>query len=230
VLRRFELYTLETDASHHGVRALERACRDCGRFIPEVLDSAVGWNRSDAPVQLVWEHAYESAESYRRYMVHPFHASVLDRYILHDSPERIVTANALEAGLVGYLCDGPDYRMSGGLRRLVLLRVRRNASGEHVRRLEHVLSHGAQEAPELIVSVAAANSLGAAWFDGVTPIGPPPRWTHVWEQGFESTEAFETYLAGRTELAVAERTGWQTWMGGLVARAADVYYEPMAQA
>ena len=48
----------------------------------------MGTNLSDAPVQLVWEHAYESPEAYRRYMVHPYHAVVIDRYLLPDAPER----------------------------------------------------------------------------------------------------------------------------------------------
>jgi hypothetical protein len=224
VLRRFELYAIAADAPPGAVRALERACRECGRFIPEVLDSAVGWNRSEAPVQLVWEHAFESVEAYRRYMVHRFHAAVLDRYLLHDSPERVVTANVLGAGLVGYHCDGPDHRMAQGVRRLVLLRVEAGTSGEDVRRLEDVLNNARSDVPDMIVSVAAPNSLGAAWFDGVTPVGPPPRWTHVWEQGFPSLEALESYLAGGTELALAERQGWKTWRGGIVSRAADVYY------
>ena len=53
-------------------------------------------------LDLVWEHAFASPEAYRRYMVHPYHAGVLDRYLLHDSPERVVIDNDLGAGLVGY--------------------------------------------------------------------------------------------------------------------------------
>ena len=84
MLRRFEVYALRPDAPADAVVGLEEACRRCGRFIPEVLDGAVGTNLSDAPVQLVWEHAYASPEAYRRYMVHPYHAAVIDRYLLPD--------------------------------------------------------------------------------------------------------------------------------------------------
>ena len=101
--------------------ALATACRRCGQFIPEVLYSAVGWNLSDAPVHLVWEHAFASPEAYQRYMVHPFHAAVLDRYLLHDSPERVVTDNDLGAGLVGYQCDEPRVRHGRGRAPAVLL-------------------------------------------------------------------------------------------------------------
>src|SRR5271165_6620957 len=96
------------------VRRLAEAFSTCGQFIPEVLHSAVGWNLSPAPLQLVWEHAYASPEAYRRYMVHPFHAAVLDRYLLADSPERVVTDNDLGAGLVGYSCDGPTFGAAAG--------------------------------------------------------------------------------------------------------------------
>jgi hypothetical protein len=219
------MYAVAPQAAPEAVRALETACRTCGRFIPEVLDGAVGWNRSEAPVQLVWEHAYESPEAYRRYMVHPFHASVLDRYLLHDSPERVVVADTMGAGLIGYHCDEPSYRMTQGVRRLVLLRLDPGAAQDDVGRLEQALCDGRTEVRELTVSVAAANTLGAAWFDGLTPVGPPPRWTHVWEQGFPSLEAFESYRTGGSVLATAERQGWKRHMGEIVTRAADVFYQ-----
>jgi hypothetical protein len=119
--RRFEIYSVRPDVPRKKVREMEGILRNCGRFVPEVLHSVVATNLSKAPVQVVWEHAYESAEAYDRYMVHPYHANLLDRYLLHDCPERITTANDLACGLVGYECDQPIYYMSRGFRRLVLI-------------------------------------------------------------------------------------------------------------
>src|ERR1700688_5235745 len=121
MLRRFEVYAIRPDACVGAGRGLDAACANCGRFIPEVLDSIVGTNLSDAPVQLVWEHAYDSPEAYRRYMVHPYHAAVLDRFLLPDSPERVVLDDTAGLGLFGYACDRPAYRLAGGVRRVVLV-------------------------------------------------------------------------------------------------------------
>jgi hypothetical protein len=225
MLRRFEVYALRPDAPADCVRALESACRQCGQFIPEVLDSAVGTNRSVAPVQMVWEHAYASVEAYRRYMVHPYHADVLDRYLLQDSPERIVVDDPLGAGLVGYCCDGPSYRMSTGVRRLVLLRLEAQSSPEEVARLRDALERAPEDAPEMAVSVMGANTMGAAWFDGVTPITGPPRWTHLWEQGFSDLDALESYRHGDSRMAEAERSGWTREVGGIVKRSVEIFYE-----
>lgn len=225
MLRRFEVYALRPDAPVERVRDLEEACRRCGRFIPEVLDCAVGQNRSDAPVQLVWEHAYASPEAYRRYMVHPYHAVVVDRYLLPDAPGRIVIDGPLGAGLYGYACDTPSYRMRGGVRRLVLLRVGTGASEAEVSKLREALEGAPEDVPDMVVSIMAANTMGSAWFDGVTPIMGPPRWTHLWEQGFPSLDALESYRHGVSATAGIERAGWERGTRGVVSRAAELFYE-----
>jgi stress responsive alpha/beta barrel protein len=225
MLRRFEVYALRSDAPADRVEALESACRHCGRFIPEVLDSAVGVNRSEAPVQIVWEHAYASPEAYGRYMVHPYHAAVLDRYILQDSPERVVVDDPLGAGLVGYGCDTPVYRMHGGVRRLVLLRLDAQASPEDLARLRDALEGAPEHAPDMVVSVMSANTMGSAWFDGVTAITGPPKWTHLWEQGFASLDALESYRRGHSPAAEVERSGWEGEIGAIVKRSAELFYE-----
>jgi len=226
MLRRFEVYALRPDAPADGVRALEKACRLCGRYIPEVLDCAVGRNLSDAPVQLVWEHAYVSPDAYRRYMVHPYHAVVVDRHLLPDAPERIVIDGPLGAGLYGYACDTPAYRMSGGgVRRLVLLRVDNEASETDLSRLRRELERTPEHVPEMVVSVMAANSMGSAWFDGVTPIMGPPRWSHLWEQGFPSLDALDSYRRGESAMAGVERAGWDTGTRGIVKRSAELFYK-----
>lgn len=225
MLRRFEMYSVAQEAADDAVRALATACRRCGEYIAEVSHSAVGWNLSDAPVQLVWEHAFASPEAYQRYMVHPFHAAVLDRYILADSPERVVSDNDLGAGLVGYHCDGPVFEMKRGVRRLVLLRVAGQAAPGDVRRMEDVLHDVPAGADQMIVSVVGANTLGPAWFDGVTPVGGRARWTHLWEQGFLDWDDLEAYRHGGSSLAVTERLRWDGWMDGIIESAVDLSYE-----
>jgi hypothetical protein len=214
VLRRYEMYSIGPDAPPAAVRGLADAFVHCGRFIPEVLDSAIGTNLSEAPVRLVWEHAYESPEAYQRYMVHPFHACVLDRALLADSPERLVSDNDLGAGLVGYTCDGPVYRMAGGVRRLVLLDLE---PGAETAELEDAIAgeHGPR------VSVFAENTMGPAWMDGVTPITGRPPWSHLWEQGFDDLAALDAYRDGTSPMAELERKGWE----GVARRAASVHYK-----
>jgi hypothetical protein len=224
MIRRFEIYGVGPDAAGPGVAALETACRRCRAFIPEVLHSRVGRDISDAGPRLVWEHAFASPEAYRRYMVHPYHADLLDRYILNDSPERVVVDDGLGAGLVGYSCDGPVFALSSGVRRLVLLRLDRSASPAEIDRLTQTLADGPADDNQLILSVVGVNTLGAAWFDAVTPITGRPRWTHLWEQGFENLAGLDAYRDGPSPLAEAERRGWAGWNNGIIERAASLHY------
>ena len=225
MLRRFEMYAVARDPADDAVRAFETACRRGGEFIAEISHSTVGWNLSDAPVQLVWEHAFASPYAYQRYMIHPFHAAVLDRYILPDSPERVVSDNDLGAGLVGYHCDGPVFEMRGGVRRILLLRLTRQATPGAVRRMEEALRDAPAAAEQMIMSVVGANTLGAAWFDGVTPMGGRPRWTHLWEQGFVDRDGLDAYRHGGSALADAERRQWDGWMDGIIESAVDIHYD-----
>ncbi len=185
MLRRFETYNFDPHAPATDRARLRAAFRDSSRYIPEVLHSAVGENVSDAPVQLVWEHAYESAATYRRYMEHAFHAAVLDRYLLADSPERVVVDSDVGVGLAGYTCAGPDFYLSSGVRRLVLLDMQA-AGPEEI----DAVAATTRDSSTAAVSVFAANSLASAWFDGETPLGVGPRWSHLWELGFEDPDAF----------------------------------------
>lgn len=217
MLRRFEVYSLPDPVPAGPVTMLRDALADCGRHIPEVLDSAVGTNRTQVPVHLVWEHAYESPAAYRRYMVHPFHASVIDRFVLADSPERVTADNGLGLGLFGYACPGPDYYLADGIRRLVLLDLR-EATDDQLAAIAGLAATAADPA----VSVFAPNTMAATWFDGETSVGDTPGWTHLWEQGFEDEVALEAYLGGSGPAADAERTGWRSVPG--VTRAVELRY------
>jgi len=223
VLRRFEIYTMAKGAPSDKVLELEEAFRRCGEFIPEMTHSVVGKNLSDIDVQMVWEHGYESPEAYQRYMVHPFHANILDRYLLNDCPERIVGNSPLEDGtLVGYSCDGPVYLMHDGMRKVVLFGL--EGSDDEVEAFLGVLRGLAGTQKGVTLSVVEPNTFGVAWFDGVNPILPPSQWTHVWELGFESAEAYDAYQQGSSPLARAEAAGWSGEGAEVVHQAAELHY------
>jgi hypothetical protein len=84
------------------------------------------------------------------------------------------------------------------------------------------LRHLAETVEGVVLSVVEPNTMGTAWFDGVTPILPPSQWTHVWELGFESMEAYEAYQRSDSPLARAERDGWTG--EGVVKRAVEMHY------
>jgi Stress responsive A/B Barrel Domain len=211
MLRRFEIYSLDPKAPPTKVAAMEAAMRNAQRYIPEVLHSAVGRNKSDVALDFVWEHAYESAESYQRYMVHPFHANIYDRYLLNDCPERIVTDNPYDVGLLGYSCGGPSYFLPpGSARRLVLLRLAEGRAD-----FFRAITAEAQSAnPQMILSVLAENTFATRWLDGVTQILESTTYTHIWEQGYRSLAA-----------AAAAGSDWRASAGPAVEKVIELWYE-----
>ena len=211
MLRRFEIYSLDPKAPQKKVAAMQASMRNAQRYIPEVLHSAVGYNKSDVALHFVWEHAYESSESYQRYMVHPFHANIYDRYLLNDSPERIVTDNPYDVGLLGYSCGAPSYFLpDGSARRLVLLRL---AEGQAD--FFRAITAKAQSAnPQMIVSVLAENTFATRWLDGVTQMLDSTTYSHIWEQGYESLAA-----------AAAAGSDWRASAGAAVEKVIELWYE-----
>jgi hypothetical protein len=227
MLRRFEIYTLRDGVPADSVKRLEQAFTACGEFIPEVNHSVVGTNLSDQPIHLVWEHSYDSPEAYQRYMVHPYHANVLDRYLLNDSPERIVTSSPLGDGvLVGYACETPVYYVKDGVRKVVLFGLSGPEAETGRGGFIDALRKLADTEEGVVLSVVEPNTMGVAWFDGVTPILPPSQWTHVWELGFESLDAYQAYQRGDHPLARSENEGWIGFGvgGGVVSQAVELHY------
>jgi stress responsive alpha/beta barrel protein len=221
MLRRYEIYTLREGAPPEQVRRLEEAFRRCGEFIPEVNHSIVGSNLSDQAIHMVWEHSYDSPEAYQRYMVHPYHANILDRYLLNDSPERIVTTSPLGDGvLVGYTCETPVYYMKEGVRKVVLFGLVGTLDEQAT--FIDALRQLADTEEGVVLSVVEPNTMGVAWFDGVTPILPPSQWTHIWELGFESLDAYHAYQRGVAPMARTENEGWTGT--GVVSQAVELHY------
>jgi hypothetical protein len=211
MIRRYEIYSLDPNAEPEKVAALKRAVREGSKYIPDLRHCAVGHNRTDCGLDLVWEHAYPSIAAYRRYMEHHFHANVFDRYLMNDCPERIIIDNDLDAILAGYTCDRPDYYLaSGGARRLLFLRLREGAASV----LERITETAMHAEPRMILSVFAENSMATRWADGTTVIRPPAIWTHIWEQGYASLADAEASKDWRDSLSDA-----------LIERSIELCYE-----
>jgi hypothetical protein len=193
VLRRFESYGFAPHATADAQRELARVLRTAGAHIPEVLDSAVGRNRSEVAVDLVWEHAYERPDAYGRYMCHPFHICVLDRYLLPENPECITASRQeLQLGLFGYEVDGAPFRATTGIRRVVAMKVADGVASAEVEGFLARLNARADAIDGVDVSVAAPNTMGLEWFRDA--------WTHVWEQAFPDEAAMRASIADETAL------------------------------
>ena len=197
-VRRWEMFTLAPDAPPSARDRLRRAMRDCARFIPGITRCAVGTNIADGPIELVWETTYASVAAYAStYMTHPYHAALLDRFLLPDCPERITTANDFGAGLIGYRVEPDRPLRDVALRRLFLLDLEPNAADELVRAVA-----GADDGWSL--SVMAQNTMATRWFDAETDLGGRPAWSHLWDQCFASVEQYEAHRRGETEAASIE--------------------------
>ncbi|MDG2002571.1 MAG: hypothetical protein P8J20_04500 [Novosphingobium sp.] len=210
MLRRYEIYPVDPAASAEAREAMNVGIRDCANFIPELLHSAIGHAESETNLNFVWEHAYQSPEHYQRYMRHPYHAAILDRFLMNDSPERIIVDNPHGLGLVGYDIDEPDYLLpAGAARRLVALQL---AEGSQ----ERFAGIAKEEAERcgMINSIFEYNSFAAKWFDGETDTGLPTNWTHLWEQGFADLDAARAY-----------QPQWREKAGDMVEDSIELLYE-----
>jgi hypothetical protein len=220
-LRRVEAYEVVLGAV---AGRFHEALLGAPSVMADLEHSVVGSNRSSAAISLVWEHAFAGPQAYGRYMTHPYHADAIDRYLLCGAPERAVADSALGAGLFGYHCAGTPFVMSSGVRRFLLLALDPARAPEAERAWADAVGGWTAEVSETACCLLAPNVLGGAWFDGVTPIGPPPRWSYVLEQGFEDDAALASYLGGESRLARAERTGLAAG-DGMVQDVLELYYD-----
>jgi hypothetical protein len=211
MLRRYEIYAVDPKATKEQIEAMDQSMRQAQRYIPEVLHSAVGYNKSPVGLSFVWEHGYEDSEAYKRYMVHPFHANVYDRALLNDSPERIVVNNPYDVGLLGFSCEGPVYFLpSGAARRVVLLRLKPGTAEA----FKAITERAKAANPKMILSLLAENTFATRWMDGVTQMLDETTYSHIWEQGYAN-------LAD----AVAAGSPWQAEAGDMVEKVIELWYE-----
>ncbi len=214
--RRFEMYTIRDDVPRAVVDEFTEILRNCGEYIPQLMDSATAEIPAERGVNFVWEHAYPSAEAYEEYMRHPYHICVLDRYLLPDAPGLITERDDSQLGLLGYEIGEPVYRRTEGVRRLVVFNVDAGAPAERVNDLLVEMRDASRHAPELLLSIAEPNTMGAEWFPGA--------WSHIWEQVFESERSMRSYLDGDSPLARAERTGFQEGVASVIERSVELHY------
>lgn len=210
MLRRWEIYSVDPATPREKVEEMERRLLDCQRHLSELLYSAIGYNRSPAGLDVAWEHAYESPESYQRYMVSPYHSNIIDRFLLNDSPERVATDNDTGAGLVGYACEGPVFHLPAGYaRRIALLRLRPGSA----KAFSAIVEKAKAADPSMVLSIFAENSFGTRWMDGVTQIYPEAAFSHIWERGY-------------VDLAQAEGAGvdWQKQAGEMIETVLELWY------
>jgi hypothetical protein len=200
-IRRWEMFSLAPDAPVAARERLTRAMRDCDRFIPGITRCAVGTNTAGGPIELVWETTYASVGAYATtYMTHPYHAALLDRFLLPDCPERITTTNDAGVGLIGYTVD-PDRPLGPvAIRRLVLLDFADDDSARDAAAAVAAVDDGWSD------SILAENTMSTRWFDGETDLGGRPAWTHIWDQCFTSADQYDAHRRGDTSASQLERS------------------------
>jgi hypothetical protein len=214
--RRFEMYRVRDDVPRAVVDEFTGILRQCGDFIPQLLDSFAAKIPAERGVNFIWEHAYPSADAYEDYMCHPYHICVLDRYLLPDAPGLITEPDDSQLGLLGYEVGEPVYRLGEGVRRLVIFNVDPSAPAERVDALLGEMRDTPRHSPEMLVSIAESNTMGAEWFPGA--------WSHIWEQAFESERSMRSYLEGDSPLARAERAGLKDGVASVIERSLHLHY------
>jgi hypothetical protein len=213
-IRRWEMFTLSPDAPAATRERLRRAMRDCDRFIPGITRCAVGTNTAAGPIELVWETTYASVAAYAStYMTHPYHAALLDRFLLPDCPERITTTNDFGAGLIGYRVAADRPLGEVAVRRILLLDLDAGRADE--------LAGAVAEADDgWSESILAENTMATRWFDAETELGGRPAWSHLWDQCFATPAQYDAHRQHDTRAARIEAT--------LGVRSAEVVYTPDA--
>jgi hypothetical protein len=198
-IRRWEMFSIAPDAQKAAREHLWRAMRNCDQHITGITRCALGTNQADGPIELVWETTYESVGAYRTtYMTHPYHAALLDRFLLADSPERITTTNSVGAGLIGYAVARERPLGPVAIRRLLLL----DFADPEVARARAAEVEATDDGWS--DSILAENTMSARWFDGETDLGIPVAWSHVWDQCFASVDQYEAHRLGDSHAAALE--------------------------
>jgi len=213
-LRRWEMFSVAPDAPASARERLWRSMRECDRFIPGITRCAVGTNTAGGPIELVWETTYESVGAYRStYMTHPYHAALLDRFLLPDCPERITTYNDFGTGLIGYAVERDRPLGAVAVRRLLLLTFDDDEAAHRATAAVEAVDDGWSD------SILAENTMATRWFDGETDLGGTPAWTHIWDQCFESEGELDAHRHGDSRAAAVEAKLD-------AARSAEVVYQP----
>jgi hypothetical protein len=188
MIRRFYIMPLNHRATEEKVAQFIADYDACDQFIPGLSASAAGLDFGGETV--VWENIFDSEETYSGlYMVHPYHSSTLDSYLMADSPELLTH----DIFTVRYEIPGDIPRISQGIRRLVLM----NISDE----TESIAERALSECPEHVATTVFSRD-NVKW---VSPKGKA--WTHILEQGFEHEDALDAYLETAHGIATSSKDG-----------------------
>jgi hypothetical protein len=145
-------------------------------------------------------------------MTHPYHAALLDRFLLPDCPERITTTNDFGAGLIGYPVERERPLGPVAVRRLLLLDFADVGAADAAAGAVAGADDGWSD------SILAANTMATRWFDGETDLGGRPAWSHLWDQCFATEAQYEAHRRGESAASEVERV--------LDARSTEVVYRP----
>jgi Stress responsive A/B Barrel Domain len=91
MLRRLYLISIRSDASPERVGELVRVLEEAPAFIPSMRWSRVSSEISRNPYDLVWDNSFEDEAGFQDYLLHPYHANVIDHYMYLESPAAIIT-------------------------------------------------------------------------------------------------------------------------------------------
>ena len=188
MIRRFYIMPLDQGVCDEKAREMAKTFNDADLFIAGLHDSAASMDINSRTI--IWENNFDNEENYvGPYMVHPYHCQSLDKYLLHDSPERI-THDIFTAR---YVIPEGTTQLAKGVRRILLLHLE---EGSDTSVFEDFDAAGAGMA----MSVFSPENV--VWVSG-----KGRSCTHIWDQGFTDTEALEQFLLSPTGLETTSRDG-----------------------
>jgi hypothetical protein len=210
MIRRFYVVPLRDDVAPRAVREAVRRLAEADLYIPTLYHSSAAVCIDGRHPTIVWESCFDSAEAQAEYGRSRYHGSVIDRYLLHDSPQRVGRLD--ETFACGYHTDTPANELRRGIRRLILLSVGREAD---VGDLARIAGRARLRVSGLYENTHQRRD---AWWR-------PYRWTHVWEQGFRTRRELQEHIGSSSEAAVVERAGFRG--GSLEVGAFEVLTYPI---
>ena len=159
--------------------------------VPGITRVSIGANlRANSPISHMWDMEFAAAGSVKVYQDHPYHKEILVPIFGQTSPTgatdkfEVIYYSAYRSGV-----GAPG--MKSLLRRVMLIQVKDGTPKDKVAELEEMLLALPREAPSI-----GNFSLGHVLHE----IGPPNKWTHVWELEFADQPAMTLYDKNRYHL------------------------------
>jgi hypothetical protein len=189
MIRRYYILPLRPGVTDAKVHEFVDVLRAADRFIPGLQDSSAGIDFDSRTV--LWENTFVDEASYSGpYMVHPFHISAIDNYVMADSPECLTQ----DIYVTRYQTPDASQPLRSGIRRLLMLNVSTDADAAAIESI-------AAQSAGIAVSGFGADDVGWVSAKGRA-------WTHVWEQAFTDGEQLQRYLRTSDGIACSSREGF----------------------